>query len=69
VSENRAQDIANKIFPGLGIFLAILIAFGGLIFNIGNIAGCGLGINVLTGIDPEIWRHHKLCDRTGDLLV
>ena len=53
ISENRAQDIANKIFPGLGIFLALLIAFGGLIFNIGNIAGCGLGVNVLTGIDPK----------------
>ncbi|HET6721429.1 MAG TPA: NRAMP family divalent metal transporter [Chitinophagaceae bacterium] len=53
VSENRAQDLANKIFPGLGFFLAALIAFGGLIFNIGNIAGCGLGVNVLTGIKPE----------------
>jgi len=53
VSENRAQDIANKIFPGLGFFLAGLIAFGGLIFNIGNIAGCGLGVNVLTGIKAE----------------
>lgn len=52
LSENRAQDIANKIFPGLGFFLAFLIAAGGLIFNIGNIAGCGLGINVLTGMDP-----------------
>ena len=53
VSENRAQDIANKIFPGLGFFLAFLIVFGGLIFNIGNIAGCGLGVNVLTGLDPK----------------
>jgi Mn2+/Fe2+ NRAMP family transporter len=53
LSENRAQDIANKIFPGLGFFLAALIAFGGLIFNIGNIAGCGLGVNVLTGMKPE----------------
>jgi len=53
VSENRAQDIANKIFPGLGFFLAFLIAFGGLIFNIGNIAGCGLGVNVLTGVKVE----------------
>jgi Mn2+/Fe2+ NRAMP family transporter len=53
VSENRAQDIANRVFPGLGIVLACLIAFGGLIFNIGNIAGCGLGVNVLTGIDPK----------------
>ncbi|MBP8115798.1 MAG: divalent metal cation transporter [Chitinophagaceae bacterium] len=54
VSENRAQDIANKVFPGLGFFLAALIAFGGLVFNIGNIAGAGLGLNVLTGIDPKI---------------
>ena len=53
VSENRAQDIANKVFPGLGFFLAFLIALGGLIFNIGNIAGCGLGVNVLTGIKAE----------------
>lgn len=50
VSNNRAQDIANKVFPGLGLVLAILIGFGGLVFNIGNIAGCGLGLNALAGI-------------------
>jgi Mn2+/Fe2+ NRAMP family transporter len=53
VSEHRAQDLSNKLFPGLGFFLASLIAAGGLIFNIGNMAGCGLGLNVLTGIKPE----------------
>jgi Mn2+/Fe2+ NRAMP family transporter len=53
VSENRAQDVANQLLPGLGFFLAALIAFGGLVFNIGNIAGCGLGLNVLTGIDTK----------------
>ncbi len=53
MSENRAQDVANKVFPGLGYFLAALIAFGGLVFNIGNIAGCGLGVNVLTGLDVK----------------
>ncbi|MFI5132850.1 MAG: NRAMP family divalent metal transporter [Chitinophagales bacterium] len=53
VSENRAQDIANKLLPGLGFFLAGLIAFGGLVFNIGNIAGCGLGVEVLTGLDAK----------------
>ncbi len=52
VSENRAQDIANILLPGLGYFLAALIAFGGLVFNIGNIAGAGLGLNALTGVDP-----------------
>lgn len=54
MSEKRAQDIANELLPGLGFFLAALIAFGGLVFNIGNIAGCGLGLNVLTGIDSRI---------------
>src|SRR5918993_5586956 len=50
VSNNRAQDIANKLLPGLGLGLACLIAFGGLVFNIGNIAGCGLGFNAMAGI-------------------
>jgi Mn2+/Fe2+ NRAMP family transporter len=35
--------------PGLGYFLATLIVMGGLAFNIGNIAGAGLGVNVLFG--------------------
>ena len=50
VSNSRAQDIANKLLPGLGIGLACLIAFGGLVFNIGNIAGCGLGMNAMASI-------------------
>ncbi|MEO8403015.1 MAG: NRAMP family divalent metal transporter [Chitinophagaceae bacterium] len=50
-SETRAQDLANKMLPGLGYFLAIIIAFGGLVFNIGNIAGCALGLEVLTGLN------------------
>lgn len=53
VSEKRAQDIANAILPGLGIMLAILIGFGGLVFNIGNIGGTGLGLSALTGIDVK----------------
>jgi Mn2+/Fe2+ NRAMP family transporter len=53
VSENRAQDLANKLLPGLGIALSILVAFGGLAFNIGNIAGCGLGFEVMSGLDPK----------------
>ncbi|MDP4262743.1 MAG: divalent metal cation transporter [Bacteroidota bacterium] len=49
VSELRAQDISNQLLPGLGYVLAVLVVLGGFAFNIGNIAGCGLGINVLTG--------------------
>ena len=51
VSEKRAQDIANQTFKGSGYFLAFLIAIGGLAFNIGNVAGAGLGLNVLFGWD------------------
>lgn len=47
VSGKRGQTVANETVPGSGYLLAALIAFGGLIFNIGNIAGCGLGFNVL----------------------
>lgn len=53
ISELRAQDLANKLLPGLGYFLAALIVLGGLAFNIGNIAGSGLGVNVLTGLDVK----------------
>ncbi len=53
VSGKRGQDVANETIRGSGYVLAILIGFGGLIFNIGNIAGCGLGLNVLFGIPVE----------------
>jgi len=53
VSELRAQDLANKLLPGLGYFLAALVILGGFAFNISNIAGCGLGLNVLTGLTYE----------------
>lgn len=51
VSELRAQDLANKLFPGLGYVLILLVVSGGIAFNIGNVAGAGLGLHVLTGID------------------
>ncbi|MFD2615965.1 NRAMP family divalent metal transporter [Terrilactibacillus laevilacticus] len=53
VTEKRGQDIANMVLPGLGFLLSLLIVIGGLAFNIGNIAGAGLGFNVLFGIDPK----------------
>ena len=54
MSNLRAQDVANKIVPGLGYFLAAIIVLGGVAFNIGNLAGCGLGMEVLFGIQPEV---------------
>lgn len=54
VSEKRAQDIANEVFPYAGYFLASLIVMGGLAFNIGNVGGAGLGLNLLLGVSPEM---------------
>ncbi|MFZ9504631.1 MAG: NRAMP family divalent metal transporter [Cyclobacteriaceae bacterium] len=53
VSKMRAQDLANAVLPGLGYLVSFLIVLGGFAFNIGNIAGCGLGVNVLTGLSFE----------------
>ncbi|WFA05796.1 NRAMP family divalent metal transporter [Bacillus sp. HSf4] len=53
VSEKRGQEIANLVFPGLGYVIAFLVVLGGLAFNIGNIGGAGLGLEVLFGISPK----------------
>lgn len=49
VSGMRGQDIANKVVPGLGYFIACLVALGGLVFNIGNVGGGATGLNVMFG--------------------
>lgn len=54
ISGKRAQDIANEVFPYAGYFLALLIVMGGLAFNIGNVGGAGLGLNLLLGVSPEM---------------
>jgi Mn2+/Fe2+ NRAMP family transporter len=54
VSGRRAQDIGNAVMPGLGTGVSVLVVIGGLAFNIGNIAGCALGLNALFGIEPRI---------------
>lgn len=51
ISGKRGQDVANMVMPGLGYLVAVLIVMGGLGFNIGNIAGAGMGFNVMFGID------------------
>ncbi|MDZ4091367.1 MAG: NRAMP family divalent metal transporter [Arthrobacter sp.] len=54
VSGLRAQELGNKVLPGVGWFLAALVFMGGIVFNIGNIAGTGLGTNAMMGMDPKI---------------
>jgi Mn2+/Fe2+ NRAMP family transporter len=53
ISKLYAQDVANKVLPGSGYALSVLIIFGGIAFNIGNIAGAGLGLKVLTGCSVQ----------------
>jgi Mn2+/Fe2+ NRAMP family transporter len=54
VSGKRGQDVANETLTGSGYALAAMIVFGGIVFNIGNLAGTGLGMNVLFGIPVEV---------------
>lgn len=53
VSGKRGQDVANETIPGAGFLLAGLVAAGGLVFNIGNIGGTGLGLNAALDIPIE----------------
>ena len=54
LTRRNASDTANAAIPGSGYLLAVLILIGGLAFNIGNIAGAGLGMNAMFGLDPKI---------------
>ncbi len=63
------SDIANAAIPGAGYLLAVLVIFGGLIFNIGNIAGSGLGLNALLGLDPKIGGAISALVAIGNLLL
>jgi Mn2+/Fe2+ NRAMP family transporter len=42
-----APVVADGVLRGLGAALSVLVALGGLAFNIGNIAGSGLGLSAL----------------------
>lgn len=53
LTRKRASEVANIALPGSGYLLSVLVVFGGLVFNIGNIAGAGLGLNALLGLDPK----------------
>ena len=49
----RGQEVAERILPGLGLLLTVLVVAGGLVFNVGNVAGAGLGLRVLLGWSTE----------------
>lgn len=47
-------QLVGQAVPYSGHVLAVLIIFGGLVFNVGNIAGAGLGLNAALGLDTKI---------------
>ena len=53
LSRRNASALANAALPGSGHVLALLVIFGGLVFNVGNIAGAGLGLSALRGCLPS----------------
>lgn len=64
----RGQDIANKVVPGLGYFIAFLVSLGGLVFNIGNVGGAATGFNIVFGFPTESRNRCSRC-RYPDLLI
>lgn len=54
VAGRRAHELGNDVLPGVGWLLAVLVVVGGLVFNIGNVSGAGLGTNAMFGLDPKI---------------
>jgi Mn2+/Fe2+ NRAMP family transporter len=54
VSGRRAQELGNLVAPGLGWVMAGFLLIGGLVFNIGNVSGAGLGTDAMFGLDPKI---------------
>ncbi|WP_109472547.1 NRAMP family divalent metal transporter [Ornithinimicrobium cavernae] len=54
VSGRRAQELGNLTLPGLGYVMAGLLLIGGFVFNIGNVAGAGLGMNIMTDLNAKV---------------
>jgi Mn2+/Fe2+ NRAMP family transporter len=54
VSGRRAQELGNLVAPGLGWVMAALLFAGGLVFNVGNVSGSGLGTDAMLGLDPKL---------------
>jgi Mn2+/Fe2+ NRAMP family transporter len=54
IAGRYTQDLASAVLPGAGMVLVVLVVAGGLVFNIGNVGGAGLGLQTMTGLDPAI---------------
>ena len=53
VSGLRAPQLGNQVLAGLGHALTFFVVLGGFVFNVGNVAGSGLGLDALLGVPPK----------------
>jgi len=53
VSGLRAPELGNRVLPGVGHVMTFCVVLGGFVFNVGNVAGCGLGLDALLGLPPK----------------
>jgi Mn2+/Fe2+ NRAMP family transporter len=49
----RAPPLADATVRGSGTLLTALVCLGGIVFNVGNVAGAGLGLQALFGTTPQ----------------
>jgi Mn2+/Fe2+ NRAMP family transporter len=47
-------QLADRVRPGLGAALTVMIALGGLSFNVGNVGGVALGLHAVFGLNERI---------------
>jgi Mn2+/Fe2+ NRAMP family transporter len=51
ISRKRGHEVVNEVIPGFGWVLTAIIIVGSFVFNLGNFAGCALGLLVLLNLD------------------
>jgi Mn2+/Fe2+ NRAMP family transporter len=54
ISGKNIQTLGDDLLFGLGTLVSIFVIMGGLVFNIGNVAGTGLAMETIFGTSPEI---------------
>lgn len=50
----RAQELGELVRPGIGHLLTTCVVVGGFVFNVGNVAGTGLGLDAMLDV-PVRW--------------
>nr|MCU0336206.1 hypothetical protein [Chitinophagaceae bacterium] len=49
LSGQKAPQLATTVSRPGAVLLSVMVLLGGLVFNMGNVAGCGLGIQSIVG--------------------